>query len=143
MVTLSEIQAFVNEIAEGYHPEKVYLFGSYANNTANDDSDIDLFIIKSTNAKKAERNIQVREAIKTYPYVGMDIIVYTPEELKRGMQDIVNIGKEAIKTGKLLYERVWKMVYPDLLDDLTVEDAKQAYQNAVTIKEFVLKYFFQ
>ena len=36
----------------------------------------------------------------------MDIIVYTPEELKRGMQDIVNIGKEAIKTGKLLYERV-------------------------------------
>ena len=106
MVTLTEIQAFVNEIAEGYHPEKVYLFGSYANNTANDDSDIDLFIIKSTNAKKAERNIQVREAIKTYPYVGMDIIVYTPEELKRGMQDIVNIGKEAIKTGKLLYERV-------------------------------------
>jgi hypothetical protein len=55
MVTLSEIQAFVNEIAEGYQPEKVYLFGSYANNTAN---------------------------------------------------DIVNIGKEAIKTGKLLYERV-------------------------------------
>jgi hypothetical protein len=35
------------------------------------------------------------------------------------------------------------MVYPDLLDDLTVEDATQAYQNAVTIKEFVLKYFFQ
>src|ERR1035437_8298324 len=35
------------------------------------------------------------------------------------------------------------MVYPDLLDDLTVEDAKKAYQNAVTIKEFVLKYFFQ
>ena len=33
--------------------------------------------------------------------------------------------------------------YPDLLGDLTVEDAKQAYQNAVTIKEFVLKYFFQ
>ena len=106
MVTLSEIQAFVNEIAEGYHPEKVYLFGSYANNTANDDSDIYLFIIKSTNAKKAKRNIQVREAIKTYPYVGMDIIVYTPKELKSGMQDIVNIGKEAIKTGKVLYERV-------------------------------------
>ena len=58
------------------------------------------------------------------------------------MQDVVNIGKEAIKTGKLLYERIWKMVYPDLLDDLTVEDATQAYQNAVTIKEFVLKYFF-
>ncbi len=106
MVTLNEIQAFVNEIVETYHPEKVYLFGSYANNTATSDSDIDLFIIKSTNVKKAKRSIQVREAIKTYPYVGMDIIVYTPEELTLGMQDVVNIGKEAVKTGKLLYERV-------------------------------------
>ena len=33
--------------------------------------------------------------------------------------------------------------YPDLLDDLTIEDAKQAYQNALIIKEFTLKYFFQ
>lgn len=106
MVTLQEIKVFVNEIAEGYNPEKVYLFGSYANDTADEDSDIDLFIVKNTNVKKAERNIQVREAIKTYPYVGMDIIVYTPEELWAGMKDIVNIGKEAIKTGKLLYERV-------------------------------------
>jgi predicted nucleotidyltransferase len=106
MITLNQIQTFVNEIAEGYLPDKVYLFGSYANDTATDDSDIDLFIIKSTNFKKTERNIQVRNAIKTYPYVGLDIIVYTPEELQSGMQDVVNIGKEAIKNGKLLYERV-------------------------------------
>ena len=33
--------------------------------------------------------------------------------------------------------------YPDLLDDLTLADAKQAYQNALIIKEFTLKYFFQ
>lgn len=106
MITLNEIKNFVNEIAEGYQPEKIYLFGSYANNTATADSDIDLLIIKNTNLKKTQRNIQVREAIKTYPYVGMDIIVYTPEELQAGMKDVVNIGKEAIKTGKLLYERV-------------------------------------
>lgn len=106
MITLNEIKNFVNEIAEGYQPEKIYLFDSYANNTATVDSDIDLFIIKNTNLKKAHRNIQVRETIKTYPYVGMDIIVYTPEELREGMKDVVNIAREAIKTGKLLYERV-------------------------------------
>jgi HEPN domain-containing protein len=32
--------------------------------------------------------------------------------------------------------------YPDMLDDLTIEDAKLAYQNALFIKEFILKYFF-
>jgi len=36
----------------------------------------------------------------------MDIIVYTPDELKSGINDVLNIGKEAIKTGKLLYERI-------------------------------------
>jgi HEPN domain-containing protein len=33
--------------------------------------------------------------------------------------------------------------YPDMLDDLTVDDAQQAYQNAVIIKDFVLKHFFE
>ena len=33
--------------------------------------------------------------------------------------------------------------YPDMLDDLTVEDAQQAYQNAGSIKEFILKHFFE
>ena len=47
MVTLNQIQKFVIEIAESYQPDKIYLFGSYANNTAMPDSDIDLFIIKN------------------------------------------------------------------------------------------------
>jgi predicted nucleotidyltransferase len=106
MVTQSQIQTLVNEIVENYQPEKIYLFGSYANGTPTIDSDIDLFIVKDTDVRKNKRNIQVRAAIKTYPYVGMDIIVYTPEELKSVMHDVVNIGKEAIKTGKLLYERI-------------------------------------
>ncbi|HSV09858.1 MAG TPA: nucleotidyltransferase domain-containing protein [Hanamia sp.] len=51
MVTINEIQIFVSEIVAEYEPEKVYLFGSYANNTATEDSDIDLFIIKNTTKK--------------------------------------------------------------------------------------------
>ena len=32
--------------------------------------------------------------------------------------------------------------YPDEIDDLTLLDAQQAYQNALTIKEFVITHFF-
>ena len=32
--------------------------------------------------------------------------------------------------------------YPDGVDDIEVEEAKQAYQNALTIKEFVITHFF-
>lgn len=96
----------LDEIVRGYKPEKVYLFGSYAINTANPDSDIDLFIIKETKSRKKDRPDEVRKVIKNYPPVGLDIIVYTPDELKSGNEQLVDIGKEAVKTGKLLYERV-------------------------------------
>ncbi len=33
--------------------------------------------------------------------------------------------------------------YPDEMDDLTLEDAQQAYQNALAIKEFITKHFFE
>lgn len=32
--------------------------------------------------------------------------------------------------------------YPDALDDLTIEDAKKALQDAITIKKFILSNFF-
>ena len=51
MVANTQIQILVNEIAEGYQPEKIYLFGSYANGTANEANDIDLFIVKETDKR--------------------------------------------------------------------------------------------
>jgi uncharacterized protein len=106
MLTHTAIQQLAREIAEGYQPEKIYLFGSYANGKPTYDSDIDLLIIKKTSERKHLRHIKVRESIKNYPFVGMDIIVYTPEELKAVQNDVVNVAKEAINTGRLLYERL-------------------------------------
>jgi uncharacterized protein len=105
MVTMEEIQTLVDEIASGYKPEKIYLFGSYANGEPNYDSDIDLFIVKDTDKRKIERSFEVRMGIKNY-INAMDIIVYTPQELETAMGYFHNIGKIAVKTGKLMYERV-------------------------------------
>ena len=106
MIKHSEIEQLVKEIAEGYQPEKIYLFGSYANGIPTYDSDIDLLIVKNTSERKHLRHIKVRESIKTYPFVGMDIIVYTPQELRAVQNDVVNVAKEAINTGRLFYERL-------------------------------------
>lgn len=105
MVTQNQIQKLVNEIADGYQPEKIYLFGSYANGTPTYDSDIDLFIVKKTSKRRNERTVEVVAAIKDY-ISAMDIIVYTPQELEIAMTYFMNIGKIAVTTGKLLYERV-------------------------------------
>ncbi len=106
MLRQIQIDNLIKEIASGYHPEKIYLFGSYANDNATEDSDVDIFIIKNTNQRKTERSREARSCIKNYPVAGIDIIVYTPSELQEGMQEVVNIGKEAVTTGKLMYERI-------------------------------------
>ena len=42
--TIDEISAIIEPIAVKFNLQAVYLFGSYASGTANDDSDIDLLI---------------------------------------------------------------------------------------------------
>ncbi|HEY4875934.1 MAG TPA: nucleotidyltransferase domain-containing protein [Puia sp.] len=105
MVSQDQIQQLVKEIAEGYQPEKIYLFGSYASGTPNYDRDIDLFIVKETPKRRNERTADVVDSIKDYIWA-MDIIVYTPEELENAMTQFMNIGKIAVNPGKLMYERI-------------------------------------
>ena len=106
MIKQDQIALLITEIATAYQPEKIYLFGSHAVGNANDNSDIDLFIIKDTDKKKVERSREVRKCIKNYPSSGIDILVFTPAEFQKGLQQTVSIGKEAITNGRLMYERV-------------------------------------
>src|SRR6476661_2058014 len=106
MLNQVQIDRLIEEIVSGYQPEKIYLFGSYATGKTTDDSDIDLFIIKNTDKRRIERSREVRRCMKAYPITGVDIIVYTPLELSDGLQQTINIGKEAVTTGRLLYERL-------------------------------------
>jgi hypothetical protein len=62
--------------------------------------------VKNTTERKKDRTEQVLNIIKSYPDTGIDMIIYTPEELENVKSDFVNIANEAIKTGKLLYERI-------------------------------------
>ncbi len=106
MLSRMQIDKLIEEIVSGYAPEKIYLFGSYTTNKQTANSDVDLLIIKETSKRKIERNREVRRCIKTYPENGIDIFVFTSQELQQGLNQIINIGKEAVTTGKLLYERV-------------------------------------
>lgn len=49
--SLAEISEIVKPLAEKYQIAEVYLFGSYARNEANDDSDMDFLIYGNKNFK--------------------------------------------------------------------------------------------
>jgi len=81
--------------------EKVFLFGSLATGTVSRASDIDLIIIKKTEKGFLERPDEIYKRLK--PNVGIDILVYTPEEFEE-MSRNNQFVKSALKNGRVLYE---------------------------------------
>lgn len=81
MIGTDKISEIINKIASGYKPDKIILFGSYANGNANEDSDLDLFVIKDSDLPRPERTAQCRKLIYG-SMIPIDLIVYTPKEIE-------------------------------------------------------------
>jgi predicted nucleotidyltransferase len=91
-------------IASGYNPEKIILFGSFANGNPDENSDLDLFIIKDTKLSRPERTVQVRKLLYG-ARIPIDLIVYTPKEIEESKENRFSFVHEVLKTGKTLYEQ--------------------------------------
>jgi predicted nucleotidyltransferase len=102
MIKEKEISKLVNTIASKYHPQKIILFGSYAKGNANDNSDIDLLIIKDDKLPKIERNRVVRGFINDYD-LPVDIIVKSSDEFDKYKNIIGHVAYSANKYGKIVY----------------------------------------
>ncbi len=102
MLTERDIQEIVRRIVEVADPERIILFGSYANGTATEDSDVDLLVVKETDAPFAERSAGIRLALLEWP-VGMDLVVQTPEEFARNRGMSWTVTAEALEHGSLLH----------------------------------------
>jgi len=104
MVTAQQIQQITNRIVDVYQPEKIILFGSYANGTARENSDLDLLIVKDTEELPVDRAALLRKAMRDL-VMPMDILVYTPQEIEENRKSKFTFIYQVLKTGKLLYDR--------------------------------------
>ena len=104
MITEEQIQAVVRRIVEGYAPDQIILFGSYAYGTPTEHSDLDLLIIKKdAEAKRAERAIAVRTLLWGTDAPAMDILIRTPSEMARAAGIFQSVETIAEQQGRLLY----------------------------------------
>ncbi len=104
MITEAQIQAVVARIVEGYAPDRIILFGSYAYGTPNEHSDLDLLIIKQdAEAKRAERSIAVWRHLWNSNLPPMDILIRTPAELEKAAGIAYSVETTAVQQGRLLY----------------------------------------
>jgi predicted nucleotidyltransferase len=104
MIDNNKISELINKIATGYNPDKIILFGSYAKGTANEDSDVDLLVIKESNLPRPDRTFQVRKMLYGM-MIPIDILVYTPIEIEESQKSKINFLNEVLTTGKTVYER--------------------------------------
>lgn len=93
-----------DKIVKHYKPEMVILFGSRAYGKPRKDSDIDLFIVKRSRKHAIER---IREVSDIFPNrnFSLDVIVRTPLELKRRVDEGDFFYEEILNNGIVLYER--------------------------------------
>lgn len=106
----ANIEIILNQIVEklkiNYNPIKIILFGSYAYGNASEDSDIDLFIVKSTTKRRVDRFLEVKRLIYN-PNLKIPIspLVYTPLELENRIKIGDDFIEEILQKGEILYEK--------------------------------------
>jgi len=98
------IDEIVKKIVTEYSPQKVILFGSYAYGNPDEESDLDILVIKDTDKRPIERWTDIKRILRDRNRLtSVTPIVYTPKEL----QERISLGdffiQEVLEKGKVLY----------------------------------------
>lgn len=97
------IDAARDKIVSDFNPERIILFGSFADGKPDFDSDIDLFVIMNTDLPPYERAAPIRKALRDIGFP-LDVIVRTPREFAGCRDAVGTIAYTAAHKGKTLYE---------------------------------------
>ena len=92
-------------------PEKIILFGSYAYGTPDEESDLDLFLLKNNLEKKETRNYRLssQKALidlqKKYS-IGIDLLVDSSERVQKRIEKLHDqFYTEIMQRGKVIYAK--------------------------------------
>ncbi|MEK9148691.1 MAG: nucleotidyltransferase domain-containing protein [Candidatus Desantisbacteria bacterium] len=103
MVTQEQIDEIKKRIVENIMPEKIILFGSYAEGTPTKESDLDLLIVKDSNLPTLAENRKVRKMLSGSG-IPVDVIVKTAREFETYKDIIGTIIYPANRFGRVIYE---------------------------------------
>ena len=98
-----EIKRITDQLIENYQPQKIILFGSALRGDFNENSDIDMLVVKNTTGRRVDR---IKELLFSVDYnLPFEPLVYTPQEIEERKNLRDGFILEVLDKGKVLYEQ--------------------------------------
>ncbi len=101
MATMAEIEELARRIVREFHPQRVVLFGSHAEGAAAGESDVDLLVIMPLEGSEIDKSVEIR--LKLDPRFPVDLLVRTPEAIRRRLAMGDTFLRDILEHGKVLY----------------------------------------
>jgi predicted nucleotidyltransferase len=93
----------VRRLAEAYHPERIYLFGSRARGAAGPDSDYDLLVIVPDSVLPERRRSRLAYEVLRGTGAAADVLVWTREAFESRLHLRASLPSAVLSEGRLLY----------------------------------------
>ena len=107
MVDIGKLKPEIIDRLKPLKPNKIILFGSYALGIPNEDSDIDLFLLKDNLRIEDSRGFEVEASMRVYDLVkkykiGFDILSSSTEFINKREDYFYRV--DILQNGRVLYE---------------------------------------
>jgi len=107
MVDIEKIKPEIVKRLKPLNPDKIILFGSYASGTPNEESDIDLFLLKDDLKIEDTREYEIKASVKIYDLIkkykiGFDILSAPTDYIKNREDYFYKV--DILQNGKVIYE---------------------------------------
>lgn len=97
------VKRFVEEVARQFVPERIILFGSYAEGGATPDSDMDLLVVMEFEGRARDQAARIGAFMRRdFP---LDLLVRRPEDLRCAIESGDPFFREIVEKGEVLYAR--------------------------------------
>ena len=103
-VTDELLKEATERIVDALAPERVILFGSYAEGQATADSDLDLLVVTERPVSRKERLARMQDLFRDMP-LPIQVITISRQEFEETRDVIGGIAYPAAKYGRVIYEK--------------------------------------
>ena len=100
-ILMDKVQRVV-ECLKRYDPEQIIIFGSCARGDADEQSDVDVVVIKQTDARFLDRLLEVAKFLDN-DLGKVDVFVYTREEFEEMRQRENPFIEKVVTEGRIIY----------------------------------------